>query len=92
MSKSSTQTTPDLDVPVVVALSQVAELIPSRQPQTIYRWRLPRHGHPPALPAPFAIVARTPLYRLDTILAVADKMGVSVDQRVAKRIRKEQGR
>lgn len=81
----------DPDIPVLVGLAEIVELVP-RQPQTVYRWRQPRGKNPPALPLPFAIVSRTPLWRLETVQAVAEAKGIKLDAKALKRIQREQGR
>lgn len=91
MSTSSTEVEPDTEIPVLVGLAEIVQLVP-RAPQTVYRWRLPRQGKPPALPLPFAICSRTPLWRLETVQAVAESKGIKLDQKVLKRILREQGR
>ena len=91
MSTSSTEVQPDPEVPVLVGLAEIVELVP-RAPQTVYRWRLPRGGNPPALPLPFAIVSRTPLWRLETVLALCEAKGIKPNAKVLRRIRREQGR
>lgn len=82
---------PDVDIPVLVGIKEIARLTP-RAEHTVYRWRLPRNGHPPVLPAPFAIVSRTPLWRLETFLKLAEEKGLDVDTSALRDIRKEQGR
>lgn len=81
----------DPDIPVLVGLAEIVELVP-RKPQTVYRWRQPRGKNPPALPLPFAICSRTPLWRLETVQAVAEAKGIKLNAKVLKRIRSEQGR
>lgn len=91
MSTSSTEVQPDTEIPVLVGLAEIVELVP-RAPQTVYRWRLPRGGKPPALPLPFAICSRTPLWRLETVQALAESKGITLNKKVVKRITAEQGR
>lgn len=83
---------PDVDVPVLVGLSEIVDLLPTRKPQTVYRWRLPRNGKPADLPTPLAVVSRTPLWRLDDVLDVIVEKGLPVDRKVLRRIVTRQGR
>jgi hypothetical protein len=89
--KSTDEVQPDPDVPVLVGIAEIVELCPDRKPNTIYRWRLPRNGKPPELPAPLAIVSRTPLWRLDTVLALIEEKQLRLNKKALTRIRKEQG-
>lgn len=89
---ASPEVTPDQGVPVLVGLSEIVDLIPSRKPQTVYRWRLPRGDKSADMPPPLAIVARTPLWRLDTILDLIQEKGLAVDRKVLRRIVTAQGR
>jgi transposase len=90
-TRSTASTEPDTDVPVLVGIKEIVQLV-NRQEHTVYRWRLPRNGHPPKLPLPLAILSRTPLWRLDTILALAEQEGYQIDQKALTALRKGQGR
>lgn len=90
-ASSAVQPKPRLDIPVLVGITEIHELLPLAK-QTVYRWRSPRGSSDAKLPAPVCIVSKTPVWDLEDILALAEREGLTPDAKALKAIRKDQGR
>lgn len=70
---------------VLVGLPDMVELFPVVE-QTVYRWRTRKN-----LPEPLLTVGHTPMWELPIIERFAAERHHKLDQKVLRRIRREQG-